>query len=210
MPRTGPFDQYSDRYEDWFVTHRPVFLSELNALKKVIPGEGEGIEIGVGSGIFAAPLGIRTGVEPSEAMRKRASGRNIHVLAGVAENLPCADRSFDFALMVTTICFVDNAYKALREMHRILKDPGVLVLGFVDRNSPVGQKYLEHREESVFYRDAIFYGTDELIRSLAETGFGIGEIYQTVFGELDGISTVQEPLKGYGKGSFVVIEAEKR
>jgi len=210
MPKTGPFDLHSDQYEDWFVRNQFVFQSELNALRKVIPPEGKGIEIGVGSGIFAEPLGIREGVEPSAVMRNRAREKNIRVLEGVAEDLPCADESFDFALMVTTICFVDDPGRSLHEANRILKDSGTLIIGFVDKNSPVGKKYLEHREESVFYKDAIFYGTEELIGILKETGFEIGEICQTVFEELDHVRNVQQPLKGYGKGSFVVIQAIKR
>ncbi|HER07466.1 MAG TPA: class I SAM-dependent methyltransferase, partial [Bacteroides sp.] len=185
MPKTTPFDKHSDQYEDWFVTYRNVFLSELSALRKVIPEEGTGIEIGVGSGIFAEPLGIRTGVEPSVKMRTRASERGIHAVDGVAEALPFPDNHFDFALMVTTICFVDDPHQSLREANRILTGSGVLVIGFVDKESPVGKNYLEYREESVFYRDAVFFSTGELIKMLEETGFGIGEIYQTVFGELD-------------------------
>ena len=209
MPRTGPFNQFTDQYEDWFAKNRSVFQSELNALRKVVPAEGRGIEIGVGSGIFARPLGITEGVDPSAPMRARARERDIHAVEGIAEALPFEDRSFDFAVMVTTICFVDDPERSLQEANRILIDSGTLVMGFVDKDSPVGKKYLEHREESVFYKDAVFYGTDELIGMMEKTGFGIREIHQTVFGELEQVRSVQESLKGYGKGSFVVIAADK-
>jgi len=209
MPKTTPFDKHSDQYEEWFATYKYVFQSELAALRKVIPPEGTGIEIGVGSGIFAEPLGIGMGVEPSPAMRTRALERGIQVLDGVAEKLPFPEKEFDFAMMVTTICFVDDIAQSLREAYRILKDSGSLVIGYVDKNSPVGKDYLKYKEESVFYKDTVFFGTVELIKMLEETGFRIGEIYQTVFGKLDKINTVQEPVKGYGKGSFVVIEAKK-
>ncbi len=43
-----------------------------------------------------------------------------------------------------------------------------------------------------------------------ETGFKISNTYQTVFGEIDEINEVQNVLVGYGKGSFVVIEAQKK
>ena len=62
---TDPFDQLAERYDSWFDRHASVFQSEIEALKKVIPKAGDGLEVGVGSGRFSAALGIRIGVEPS-------------------------------------------------------------------------------------------------------------------------------------------------
>jgi len=108
MARTEPFDAHSQEYEQWFDRNHLAYQSELEAVRAQLPETGEGFEIGVGSGLFAAPLGIRHGVEPSEAMRELARQRGIEVVPGVAENLPYNDGSFDYALMVTTICFVDD------------------------------------------------------------------------------------------------------
>ncbi|GAH44210.1 unnamed protein product, partial [marine sediment metagenome] len=183
--------------------------SELNAIKKVLPINGKGVEIGVGSGIFAEPLGIIEGIEPSQAMRNKAKQRNINVIDAIAENLPYSDRSKDFVLMITTICFVDDIHKSFYEVNRILKDTGSLIIGFVDKNSPIGKIYLEHKNESIFYKDATFYRTEDLYEILNDTGFEIENTYQTVFGEIDKISKVQDVLQGYGQGSFIVIKAKK-
>jgi hypothetical protein len=65
MPKAAPFDAHWSRYEAWFRTHEAAYLSELLALRAFVPWSGLGLEIGVGSGRFAAPLlGIRVGVEP--------------------------------------------------------------------------------------------------------------------------------------------------
>ena len=209
MPKTEPFDSYSDEYDQWFIEHEYVFQSELKAIRKVLPVSGRGIEIGVGSGIFAEPLGILEGIDPSPAMRAKARQRNINVIDAVAENLPYADESVDFAVMITTLCFVDDLYQCLSEARRVLKDGGTLIIGFVDKDSPVGQLYLQHRDESVFYRNAVFYSSEELSRILNKTGFGIEKIFQTVFGKLDEIDRVQDVLEGYGKGSFVAMSVKK-
>jgi len=209
MPKTEAFDNNLEEYEKWFVDNHFVFQSELNAIKKTIPSERKGIEIGIGSGIFAQSLGITTGIEPSKAMREKAKTRKINAVDAVAENLPYPNKSKDFALMVTTICFVDNIYKSFKEVHRVLKDDGYFITGFVDKNSPVGKFYLEHKDENVFYKDATFYGTKELFGILKDTGFEIENTYQTVFGKLDEINKVQDTLTGYGQGSFVVIKAKK-
>ena len=210
MPKTEPFDNYSDEYEDWFIINKYAFQSELNAIKKAFPGNGEVVEIGIGSGIFAAPLGIKEGIEPSEAMREKSKKRGVSVMDAVAENLPYTEQSKDAVLMVTTVCFVDDIYKSFQEVHRVLKDDGHFIIGYVDKNSPIGKFYLEQKDENVFYIDAIFFGTEELYKILKETGFKINNTYQTVFGKIDEINKVQNVLDGYGQGSFVVIKAQKK
>ena len=208
MPETKPFDNHVEEYEKWFVDNHFVFQSELNAVKKAIPSDKRGIEIGIGSGIFAKPLGIKTGVEPSKAMREKAKTRKINAVDAVAENLPYPKSSIDFALMVTTVCFLDDIYKSFYEINRILSTNGYFIIGFVDKNSPLGKTYLEHKEESVFYKNATFYSTKELLGILQNTGFEIKDIYQTVYGRLDEINQVQEVKPNFGEGSFVVIKAK--
>ena len=210
MPKTGPFDIYTDEYDEWFVINKYAFQSELNAIKKALPDNGDAIEVGIGSGIFALPLGIKEGIDPSEAMREKAKKRNIRVMDAVAENLPYADKSKGVVLMVTTICFVDDIYKSCKEAYRVLKDNGHFIIGFVDKNSPVGKFYFEQKNKNVFYKDAVFFGTTELYEILKDTGFKIKNTFQTVFGEIDEINKVQNVLVGYGHGSFVVIKAHKK
>ena len=152
MPKTAPFDNHPDEYDQWFVINRQAFQSELKAIQKVLPPAGKGIEVGVGSGIFAQPLGIKEGIEPSFAMRERAEQRGIHAINGVAEDLPYPGQSIDFVLMVTTLCFVDDVYKSFGEIHRILKDKGRFIIGFVDKNSPIGKEYLAHKDEGFFIK----------------------------------------------------------
>ena len=209
MPKTGPFNQYADEYDDWFVINKYAFQSELNAIKKALPENENIVEVGIGSGIFAAQLGIKEGIDPSEAMRKKAKKRGIRVMDAVAENLPYDDKSKDVVLMVTTICFVNDIYKSYQEAHRVLKDGGHFIIGYVDKNSPIGRFYLEQKDKNVFYKEAIFFGTEELYEILKKTGFIINNTYQTVFGKIEEINEVQNVLVGYGTGSFVVIKAQK-
>lgn len=208
MPETEAFDNHLKEYERWFVDNHYVFQSELNAVRKAIPLGKKGVEIGIGSGIFAQPLGITTGIEPSKAMREKAKTRKINAVDAVAENLPYPDSCIDFALMVTTVCFLDDIYQSFYEVNRILSTNGYFIIGFVDKNSPLGKIYLDHKDESIFYKNATFYSTKELLGILKNTGFEIKSVYQTVFGKLDEINKVQEVITGCGKGSFVVIKAK--
>ncbi|MBN2213614.1 MAG: class I SAM-dependent methyltransferase [Bacteroidales bacterium] len=209
MPKTKPFDEHLAEYEQWFINNRFAFQSELSALKKAMPVKGNCTEIGVGSGVFASLLGIKDGVEPSHIMREKAKERLINAINGIAEKLPYPDLSYEHVLMVTTLCFADNVLQAFHEVHRILKKNGSFIIGFVDKNSPVGKIYFENKDKNVFYRDAVFYSTEEVYNFLCKTGFKIETTLQTVFGMLDAIREVQVPEKGYGKGSFIVIKAIK-
>jgi ubiquinone/menaquinone biosynthesis C-methylase UbiE len=120
MPKISPFEKYAEQYEMWFEKNRWVYEAELRAVKAMMPNGGRGVEIGVGTGRFAEQLGIKNGVEPSKRMRDFAQKRGIRALDGVAEKLPFDDSEFDFVLMVTTVCFVDDISKALMEDHRVL------------------------------------------------------------------------------------------
>ena len=209
MPKISPFEKYVEQYEEWFVENRWVYEAELRAVKAMLPAGGHGVEIGVGTGRFAEPLGIKIGVEPSKRMREIAQKRGIEVLDGVAEELPFDDSQFDFVLMVTTVCFVDDINRALLEAHRVLSHEGILIVGFVDRNSMVGQTYLSRQNENVFYKDATFFSVDELVKIMDQSGFIDLTFKQTIFQTLSE-TTRDEPVKsGHGKGSFVVIRGRK-
>ncbi len=209
MPRISPFEKYAQRYEEWFEKNRWAYEAELRTIKAMMPTVGSGVEIGVGTGRFAGPLGIKNGVEPSKRMRDFARKRRIRALEGVAEKLPFGDSQFDFVLMVTTVCFVDDISKALREAHRVLGDEGILIIGFVDRNSKMGEIYLERQEENVFYKEATFFSVDELVECMNHAGFTGLTFNQTIFGTLSETGE-DEPVKpGYGEGSFVVVRGNK-
>lgn len=209
MPRVAPFETHHQRYEAWFEKHEAAYISELLALRPFVLWEGRGIEIGVGSGRFAAPLGVQVGVDPSPAMLVHAASRGIEVMEGVAEHLPFAGGSFDHALVVTTLCFVDSPTQMLAEARRVLKPGGRLVIGFVDRESTLGQNYVVHQAESVFYREATFYSAHEVERLLPEAGFAISAWGQTLAHPLP-VTREIEPLRaGRGQCAFVVVAATR-
>ena len=64
------FEQSAQEYDAWFDRHQAVYQSELLAVKAFLPTAGRGLEIGVGTGRFAGPLGIGTGVEPAPACQR--------------------------------------------------------------------------------------------------------------------------------------------
>jgi ubiquinone/menaquinone biosynthesis C-methylase UbiE len=165
------------------------------------------VEIGVGSGLFAEPLNIKIGIDPSDAMLKLASERGITVYKGVAEDLPFKENSFDFALMVTSICFVTDINRSFNEIYRILKPEGFIIIGFVDKISPLGRKYQKFKDNSIFYKNATFYSFNHIEKLLEKSSFKVDEVIQTVFGEIKNVSEIQPFKEGSGDGGFTVIKA---
>lgn len=205
MAKIAPFEDFNEEYDEWFVKNKDKYEAELRALRYFIPSTGNGLEVGVGSGKFAGPLGIKTGVEPSHKMADKARKLGIHVLPGIAEALPFANSTFDFVLMVTTICFVDDLKKSFQEAFRVLKKEGFIVIGFIDKESELGKVYRANKVKSHFYKIAEFFSTQEVIAFLSEVGFRNFETKQTIFPGND----TQHIENGFGTGSFVVIKGLK-
>jgi ubiquinone/menaquinone biosynthesis C-methylase UbiE len=204
----NPFDIYTDEYEKWFEENKTTFQSELLAIRQVMPTWGKGIEIGIGSGIFAEQLGIKFGIDPSDSMLELARKRNLNVVKGFAENLPYPDESFDYAAFITSICFIKNPDKAIVETHRILKTGGEIIVAFIDKNSRLGHTLIKEKEGSKFYSIASFYSVPEVIAMIEKNRFKIFDIVQTL--TVINASKVEQPMEGFGNGSFVVISALKQ
>jgi len=202
------FDRNWENYEEWFEIHKIIYSSELKALKKVVP-EGLGLEIGVGSGRFAQPLGAKIGIDPSGNMLKLAKERGIQVIQGAGENLPFKDNTFDLVLIVVTLCFVENPVNVLSEARRVLKRGGRLIVGEINKDSQLGRFYEAKKEKSEFYKIATFYSGNEIIGMFDEVGIRNLESYQTLLQPLAFSEMQEEPVTEFDKGGFIVFVGVK-
>ena len=109
------------------------------------PKPGERIlDVGCGLGFYLAelvdevgPEGAVTGVDRSEDMLAYAEAKtqdlaNASTVLGEARALPFADASFDAALSVQVLEYVDDLDSALAELHRVLQPGGRVALWDVD------------------------------------------------------------------------------
>jgi len=211
MIQSDIFNSHVEEYEAWYEKHNYAYLSEVAAIKEQflkLPENLRGIEVGLGTGRFAKPLGIKEGIEPAMEMAKEAMKRGVEIMKGVAEHLPYAALQFDFVLFVT-ICHLDNVKEAFAEAHRVLKNGGCIIVGFLDKDQSVAKQYEDKRGRSTFFKHANFYSIDRVDNLLKEAGFRNFEYNQTLFGKLEKIKEVQTPKQGYGEGSFVMVKADK-
>jgi ubiquinone/menaquinone biosynthesis C-methylase UbiE len=202
------FEKHARAYDRWFETHTYAYESEVLAVRSLLPWSGKGLEVGVGTGRFAPRVGIKVGVEPAQAMASIAR-RGMQVYEARAEALPFADTSFDSVLKVTTICFFSDPLQALQETKRVLKPQAHIVIGMIDKDSPLGKSYEAKKRESTFYRYAHFYSVAQVVGWLTQLGFGTIKTCQTIFKPPKEMTAVEPAKDGYGEGGFVVIAGQK-
>ena len=201
------FDRYYKKYDAWYEKNKFAYLSELEAIREVLPREGKGLEVGVGTGRFAHALGIAMGIDPSKKMIDIAAERGVTVRRGFGEDLPFFEDSFDYVAIIITLCFVQNPQKVLSEAGRVLKKTGKIILGIIDKDSFLGEFY--QTKKSVFYKQANFFSIKDISELLKAAGFNKITYRQTLFNYPDKLNSIEKPQKSFGRGGFVVIEAQK-
>ena len=199
------FEKTWKSYDEWFDGHQALYQTELTALKKVVPS-GAGLEIGVGTGRFAAPLGVRFGLDPAIHMIRLAKNRGLLAVQGLGESLPFKDECFDFVQIVFVIEFVDDPVSFLREAVRTIRRNGALILGFIDRESPWGQYYARDPSHRRHFHPP---SPQEVLDIFNKIGLEFREACQTLFQPPPDLSKKENPRRGFGRGGFVVLKATK-
>ena len=165
------FDAHAERYDRWYEDHRTIYRQELQILKQYPGAEGADLEVGVGTGRFAEPLGIRLGIDPSLPMLRMARERGVEAIRGLAEALPFRDASMGSILVMTSLCYVDDPWQAFREISRVLAPGGKVVIGFLGRGGEIAERYKNTREKGTFLAHATFYAPGEVNSLMGEAGF---------------------------------------
>lgn len=203
------FEKFAKRYDAWFERHPGWYDAELRALRALLPKSALGIEIGVGSGRFAFPLGIRWGVDPAVPMLELARARGIQAVSARAEALPFKSDRFDLVLFVTTLCFLDNPEAALKEAHRVLSPGGNILIGILDPDSPPGAPFFREKKGSPFFQGARYHSVESVASLMRKTGFNVFEFRQVLRQKAHSTDKAAPVEEGYGQGLFAVIKATK-
>ncbi len=172
-------------YDAWYVKHPSLYKSELLAAARLDCGGG--VEVGVGTGRFAAPLGLRAGVDPAREMLRLAP-RELDLVEGVGEMLPMRSRAFTCALLVVTLCFVQDPAAVLREAMRVAERAAACI---VPGDSAWGRRYREAAARGhPFYAKARFYTVREVVEM---AGVAPRRVVATLSYGPDAAEAVEEP-----------------
>jgi ubiquinone/menaquinone biosynthesis C-methylase UbiE len=118
-------------YKSWFEDEK-VFL------QKIITKDSKVLEVGCGDGrslnyiinITQNIIGIdNDDIAVKDAKINFKNYPNVKILLAEASKLPFKDKSFDFVMCMTTFAnFGNEKYKILKEMKRVLKDDGKIII----------------------------------------------------------------------------------
>jgi ubiquinone/menaquinone biosynthesis C-methylase UbiE len=149
---------YSQRF--WVEAPHP-FITRGRLLAALEPAPGESVlEIGPGTGYYSlavaqrvAPVGTLHVLDLQDQMLKHTSRRareagvgNLEPHQGDARRLPYADASFDAAYLVAVLGEIPDQAAALRELRRVLRPGGRLVVGeLLGDPHMVGERTLRRR-----------------------------------------------------------------
>jgi len=204
----NPFEAATADYDAWFdsVDGRIIFEREVACLQKVMsPPTDRWLEIGVGTGRFAAALGVTEGVDLSASMRALAERRGIRTVDAVGECLPYADRTFDGVLMTTTLCFLADPAKSFKECHRVLKEAGRLVVGLIPADSPWGRLSARKAAQGhSIYSAATFHTPEEVINLGTGSGFKLQKTWSCLLSPPESLGNAEQPHKGFVPGAGFV------
>jgi ubiquinone/menaquinone biosynthesis C-methylase UbiE len=150
------------------------------------------LDVGCGDGALlcttASRGSVAIGVDPDPAMvtaarsRAREMGVSVTLLQGSVERLAFPDATFDVVTAVTVLCFVSDVAGAVREMARVLRPGGLLVLGELGRWSLWAMnRRVRGWLGSATWKAAHFWSAAELCALAEQAGLSVNTIHGGAF-----------------------------
>lgn len=205
------FNEIAETYDSWY-DDNPLFKCELNALNVVVSVSPLSLEVGVGSGRFSQALGIRYGVDPASRLLALAMNRGVVSIQAKAEALPFRKNSLEQVYFIFSLCFLENSSKALQEAAVVLKTGGLLIIGFVPKDSKWGSLYEQKKQEGhPLYKYASFFCLENLLSNIEKAHFRIVGGTSILF-QSPNLKKYhpEKPIKGlHSKAGFIVLVAER-
>jgi len=229
IPAEAPLAIGPDAYAAWRTTSLGA-VTEALELRLILNlmGELRGarvLDAGCGDGALVCVAASRgaevTGIDPDAAMlaaaRSRAdkAGVKATFLEERAEQLPFPNASFDVVAAITVLCFVPDAAGAIREMARVLRPGGRLVIGELGRWSAwTALRRLRGLLGSTTCKAARFRTAAELCALARQAGLTVtairGAVFYPPFGVLARTFAPVDPWLGRRTGcgaAFIALRA---
>jgi ubiquinone/menaquinone biosynthesis C-methylase UbiE len=218
------FDEWPEKYDQWFTTPIGTLVKKYEAelvLDLLKPAPGEIIlDAGCGTGVFTVDIlsfnSHVIGIDISLPMLMRAAqktrGYDFQKVLADISHLPFSENVFDKVISVTALEFIEDAKSALKELFRVTRRGGCIVVATLNSLSPwATRRKAEAKKGHPLFRKAIFRSPDEL-RSLAP----VGSLIKTAIHFQREEDPAHAPeieregqRKGLNTGAFVAVRWEK-
>ena len=169
------FDEWPEKYDRWFKTPIGTLVKKYEKdllLDMLQPRSGETIlDVGCGTGIFTLDilsLGPRViGLDISYPMllkaEQKTQGFPFWGLAGDMLLLPFADECFDKVVSVTALEFIADGKRAVKELFRVTKKGGIVVVTTLNSLSPWAARRQKAADSGhSLFKQIIFRSPDDI------------------------------------------------
>ncbi|MBW1707356.1 MAG: methyltransferase domain-containing protein [Deltaproteobacteria bacterium] len=218
------FDEWPDTYDQWFETPigRLIKRYESELISQMLaPRSGETIlDAGCGTGIFTSDIieagGRVFGLELSSEMLRRARVRfkanAFQPVLGNMLTLPFEDHSFQKAVSLTAMEFIEDASAAIDELFRVTQPGGVIVVATLNALSPWADLRIKEAQNGhPLFRHAIFRSPTELLNASPVKGTAKTAIHFEKGADPDTAPEIEASgqRKGLDTGAFLAVRWEK-
>lgn len=151
------------------------------------------LDVGCGDGTLALAVSRRhagrvNGCDPDTRMVTRAHAqanreeRHIDLAVARSQELPYADQSFDVVMCITVLTFISDPRIAVREMARVLRPGGRLVIGDLGKRSYwAARRRIRSWFGARIWRAARFRSAKQLAAVINDSGLTVDAIHGAIF-----------------------------
>lgn len=177
------FDGRAVDYDKWYLTKTGAFIDEVEtklAFSMFDVKKGQKIlDAGAGTGNFSLKLAKKgaevTGIDLSEDMLKLAeakakeAGYEIPFLKRDIFETGFEDESFDAVFSMAAFEFIEDHERAIKELYRLVKPGGSLLIGTIAKSGAWGKLYQEFaKEEDSVFRHAHFKDIEDFLKVMPD------------------------------------------
>jgi len=218
------FDDWPQKYDRWFTTPMGTLVKKYEGeliLDLLSPRQGERIlDAGCGTGIFtldtlslgAHVIGIDISLPMLRWAVKKAKKYPFQIVLADMLGLPFPKNSFDKVVSVTALEFIRDAKDAVRELFRVTKRGGIVVVATLNSLSPwASGRRAQAKKGHAIFQEAIFRSPDELKSLAPMDGIIKTAIHFQKDDEPDRVPEIERDgeRKGLNTGAFLAVRWEK-
>lgn len=219
------FDEWPEAYDQWFATPIGCLVKKYEAqliLDLLKPRKGEVIlDAGCGTGIFTLDIlssgskviGLDISLPMLIQAGKKLKGFPFRMVLADMLHLPFPAGLFDKVVSITALEFIEDAKAAVRELFRVTKNRGTIVVATLNSLSPWAWKRIaEAKERHSIFEKAIFRSPDDLRLLAPVNGVVKTAIHFQKEDDPEKAAEVERrgKRKGLNTGAFVAARWEKK
>ncbi|MFC2034784.1 class I SAM-dependent methyltransferase [Chloroflexota bacterium] len=216
------FDEWPERYDQWFTTPIGKLIKEIEAdlMHKLLdPKPGEKLlDAGCGTGIFTLDflsqgtevVGLDISLSMLTHAHMKLKSYPLFTVWGDMLYLPFRDDCFDKVVSVTALEFIEDAIRVVSELFRVTRRGGLVVVATLNSLSPWATRRKIITESDLF-GDALFRSPDELLACTTFKGTAKTCIhFQQDVNPAQAMKTEQMgQFQGLNTGAFVAARWQK-